>query len=63
MKAIWKYIDEHLLFSTIALSVLLLGLGGWISTLIPDRPSISERLTAIEERLEAIEAKTPSGAR
>jgi hypothetical protein len=63
MKAIWKYIDEHLLFSTIALSVLLLGLGSWISTLIPDRPSISERLTAIEERLEAIEAKTPSGAR
>lgn len=63
MKAIWKYIDDHLLFSTIVLSVLLLSLGGWLSTFIPDRPSISERLTAIEERLDAIEAQMPSGAR
>ena len=67
MKAIWKYMDDHLLFSTIAISVLLLLLGGclgvWLSTVIPDRPSISERLTAIEKRLDEIEAKMPSGAR
>jgi hypothetical protein len=67
MKAMWKFIDDHLLFSTIAISVVLLVLGGclgfWFSTLIPDRPSIREQLTAIEKRLDAIEAKMPSGAR
>jgi hypothetical protein len=67
MKAMWNFIDGHLLFSTIVISVVLLVLGGclglWLTTLIPDRPSIREQLSAIEKRLDAIEAKMPSGAR